>query len=105
LLRNSNFSHFVHRPASQEDKNVREKKKYFAELLFAEFGMKYPILTPNILTIAFKSKAENERWKKTSIPLVNDYGVKYKEKSFKKRIKKIIGKFLPATLDLFNNSG
>ncbi|MDR2658562.1 MAG: class I SAM-dependent methyltransferase [Spirochaetaceae bacterium] len=98
LLRNAGFEHFVHRPTGQESKNVRQKKKYFAELLFAEFGIKRPILTPNILTIAFKSEELKESWEKATPPLVNDYGVKYESWELKRRLKKIIGKFLPAVL-------
>lgn len=57
LLKNAGFEYITFRPAWKENKEIIKLKKPHADLLRAEFGITNPILTSNIVAIAFKSKA------------------------------------------------
>lgn len=76
VLKNAGFEHIVFRPAWQENENVIKHKIYYAELLRAEFGLNDPILTENIVVIAFKSQKALDDYQKRAPKLV----VKYESK-------------------------
>lgn len=56
VLKNAGFNYISFRPAWQENADIVEFKTPHAKLLKAEFGMENPILTSNIVAVAFKSK-------------------------------------------------
>lgn len=76
VLKNAGFEHIVFRPAWQESENIIKHKIYYAELLKAEFGLENPILTENIVVIAFKSQKAFDDYQKNA-PRIE---VKYESK-------------------------
>lgn len=76
VLKNAGFSHIVFRPAWRETENVIRHKVYYADLLKAEFGMENPILTENIVAIAFKSQEALDDYQRIA-PMIE---VKYENK-------------------------
>lgn len=56
VLKNAGFSYISFRPAWRENSEITKLKSVHAELLKAEFGMHNPILTSNLVGVAFKSK-------------------------------------------------
>lgn len=79
LCKNAGFRHIVHRPQYAESENVRGWKSQYAKLLKAEFGIDAPILTPNIMTLAFKTEETAERYRAAAPDIVNSYDVRSTE--------------------------
>ena len=74
LLRNAGFSHMTHRPQYQESRALQQAKKYYADLLQTEFGWDQPpILTNNIVTIAFKESYVKDQYINSAPELINRY--------------------------------
>lgn len=70
ILKNSDFSKIIFRPAWQETKEIVSLKKSHAKLLNVEFGITAPILSSNIVAVAFKSEAECEKYEQQA-PIIN----------------------------------
>lgn len=64
VLKNSGFGYIAFRPAWRETAEIVKLKAPHAELLKAEFGMTNPILTSNLVAVAFKSKKSYEDYLK-----------------------------------------
>lgn len=56
VLKNAGFEHILFRPAWKENENIIKHKVYYADLLKAEFGLNDPILTENLVVVAFKTR-------------------------------------------------
>lgn len=76
VLKNAGFNHIAFRPAWQESEEIVKLKTPHAKLLREEFGMNNPILTSNIVAVAFKSKKAFESYLKSAPKLE----VKYESK-------------------------
>lgn len=79
LCKNAGFRHVIHRPQYPEPENVRGWKSQYAKLLKAEFGIDDPILTPNIMTLAFKTEEAAQRYCAAAPDIVNSYDVRSPE--------------------------
>lgn len=66
VLKNAGFSYITFRPAWKENREIVELKTGHAQLLKAEFGMINPILTSNLVAVAFKSKQAFDSYQKNA---------------------------------------
>lgn len=77
VLKNAGFDHIAFRPAWRETEEIVQLKAPHAALLKAEFGMDNPILTSNMVAVAFKSKKAYDNY----IKQVPEIDLKYEYKN------------------------
>ena len=87
ILKNAGFKYIVFRPAWEESKEIAELKSDQAKLLKAEFGMDNPILTSNLVAVAFKTKKSHDNYLKNS-PVININYTKSEKMTWRDRIAK-----------------
>ena len=73
LLNNSGFSYVINRPTHQETIELESMKKYFYDLYKLQYGRENIILTPNMLTVAFKNELDYETYKSITQPVKTFY--------------------------------
>jgi 2-polyprenyl-3-methyl-5-hydroxy-6-metoxy-1,4-benzoquinol methylase len=73
LLKNSGFDYIAFRPAWRENEDIIRLKRPYADLLKAEFGLSEPILTSNLVAVAFKSQRAFDKYEKNAPQLTVKY--------------------------------
>ncbi len=81
LLHNAGFHYMDIRPQHKESSKVMRLKRPWADIYRKEFGIEDVILTPNLVTVAFKNKTEFESYLKAAPIIKNDY-YKYNQNIF-----------------------
>lgn len=81
LLHNAGFHYMDIRPQHKENSKVMRLKRPWADIYRKEFGIEDVILTPNLVTVAFKNKTEFESYLKAAPIIKNDY-YKYNQNIF-----------------------
>lgn len=78
LLLNANFKYFTFRAQHLEDEELRLAKHNYAYMLYKQFGISSPILTPNIVAIAFKNDSAYKKYEADTPLIINNYFEKEK---------------------------
>ena len=73
LLRNAGFHYMDIRPQHKECNNVLRIKRPWADIYRIEFELKDIILTPNLVVVAFKDKADFLYYRETAPTIENNY--------------------------------
>lgn len=73
VLKNSGFNAPAVRASHKEHKKILKLKKPWYELCKREFGMKNPILTPNLFVVAYADENLQEKYNKDTPYIFNDY--------------------------------
>ena len=77
LCKNAGFDYITTRPDVKECLELRRLKVQYAEIYRKQFGLDNLILTPNLLTIAFKDKDVYENYLKQAPLIDNNYNYDY----------------------------
>lgn len=73
ILHNAGFSNYLVRAQHFEDDELCAAKNNYAYILYKQFGLTNPVLTPNIVVVVFKDVEDKKRYIKTTKTIFNDY--------------------------------